>query len=139
HYDCQLPWFFIEENDWGLTLEDRRLEFCFTPYVPFPESFMTYDPVARVIFTCDIFGCSAGFPQPFFAYNLDYIEQMKTFHHCHIAANRILVSALDIVASHTVDIIAPQSGSLFGKKLLPSVIKELKTVDCGIDGNKRGN
>ncbi len=137
HYDCQLPWFFIEENGWQLTLHDRILEFCFTPYAPSAGSFITYDPVTRVMFTSDIFACFTDSSLPFFARELSFIEEMKTFHQSHIATSEILVSSLDLVASHDIDIVAPQRGSLFGKELLPLVIKELKTIDCGIAGYKK--
>ncbi|MCC8993401.1 MAG: hypothetical protein LM550_06870 [Candidatus Contendobacter sp.] len=56
HYGLRLPFWLVEEHRWQLPLQDRTVEFVFTPYAHFPGAICTFDPVSRVLFSSDIFG-----------------------------------------------------------------------------------
>lgn len=131
YYGFHIPFFTIEDNDWRLELEDRTLEFCFTPYAHFPGAFTTYDPVTKVMFTSDIFG---GFTEEFslFARDRSYVECMRPFHQHYMPSNEILSYALEAIEQYDIDLLAPQHGSIIRKDLIPLMIEELKKLDCGL-------
>ena len=117
HYGLQLPFWLVEEHDWKLPLEDRNLEFVFTPYAHFPGAICTFDPVSQVLFSSDIFG---GLTPEF-------------------ALVDILGYALRAIERHPIRMIAPQHGSIIPEHLVGSMIDKLKTLDCGLYLIARGD
>ena len=131
HYNFQMPFMAIDSNSWKLSLEDRTLQFCFTPYAHFPGAFTTYDPATKVMFTSDIFG---GYSDHFalFAEDDSYLECMKPFHQHYMPSNEILLYALSAIGRYDIETIAPQHGSIIGKELIPTMMQGLKKLDCGL-------
>lgn len=132
HYNLKkLNFWLVDENAWTLKLEDRTLDFIFTPYAHFPGAFTSFDSSTGVLFSSDLFG---GFTEQFqlFTENEDYFEQMKPFHEHYIPSRDILDFAVTSIQKHPVKIIAPQHGSIIGESLVPFILEKLRNLECGI-------
>lgn len=138
HYGLRLPFWLVEEHDWRLALEDRCLEFIFTPYAHFPGAICTFDPVSQVLFSSDLFG---GLTPEFslVARDESYFEAMRPFHEHYMPSRDILSYALRAIERHPLRIIAPQHGSIIPEHLVAFMIDHLKTLDCGLYLIARGD
>lgn len=138
HYGLRLPFWLVEEHGWQLPLQDRTVEFVFTPYAHFPGAICTFDPVSRVLFSSDIFG---GLTPEFalVARDESYFEAMRPFHEHYMPSRDILGYALRAIERHPIRIIAPQHGSIIPEPLVRSMIDKLKTLDCGLYLIARGD
>ncbi|HOW75471.1 MAG TPA: diguanylate cyclase [Candidatus Competibacteraceae bacterium] len=138
HYGLRLPFWLVEENDWKLALDDRCLDFVFTPYAHFPGAICTFDPVSQVLFSSDLFG---GLTPEFslVAKDESYFEAMRPFHEHYMPSRDILGYALRAIERHPVRIIAPQHGSIIPERLVGFMIDHLKTLDCGLYLIARGD
>lgn len=131
HYGLRLPFWLVEEHDWKLALDDRCLDFVFTPYAHFPGAICTFDPVSQVLFSSDLFG---GLTPEFslVARDESYFEAMRPFHEHYMPSRDILGYALRAIERYPVRIIAPQHGSIIPEPLVGFMIDHLKTLDCGL-------
>jgi diguanylate cyclase (GGDEF)-like protein len=131
HYGLKMPFWLVEEHDWRLTLEDRELEFIFTPYAHFPGAIATFDPSTGVVFSSDIFG---GFTErpTLIAKDESHFEALRPFHEHYMPSRDILDFALSQIERHPVKVIAPQHGSIIPERLVPFMIDKLRHLDCGI-------
>ena len=131
HYELGMPFWLIDENDWRLELDDRELQFCFTPYAHFPGAFTTFDSASGIMFSSDIFG---GLTDQFslFAENEGYLEAMKPFHQHYIPSNDIMQFVLHEIEKFPIKMIAPQHGSIIPEHLIRYMIDGLKSLDCGL-------
>jgi flavorubredoxin len=93
HYALRMPFWLVDEHDWRLPLEDRELQFIFTPYAHFPGAFCTFDPKSRILFSSDLFG---GFTtQPtLVARDESHFEAIRPFHEHYMPSRDILGYAL---------------------------------------------
>lgn len=130
HYNFRYPFLTVEDKNWALELEDRTLEFCFTPHAHFSGAFTTYDPLSKLMFTGGVF---CGFPRQFtlFARDVSYVHWMKRYHQQYMPSNEIMSYALSAIKQYDIEMIAPQHGSLISKELLPFIFEKLRTLDCG--------
>ncbi len=134
----RLPCWSVEEHDWVLPLDDRRLEFVFTPYAHFPGAICTFDPVSQVLFSSDIFGgLNAEFT--LVAQDEGYSEAMRLFHEHYMPSRDILGYALRAIERHPIRLIAPQHGSIIPEALVAPMISRLKTLECGLYLIARGD
>ncbi|MEN8188841.1 MAG: diguanylate cyclase [Thermodesulfobacteriota bacterium] len=131
HFDLDLDYYLIEDNDWKLELDDRCLEFVFTPYAHFPGAFCTFDHSSGNLFSSDLFG---GFTKEFslFARDDSYFESLRPFHEHYIPSNQVLTYALSEIEKLPVQMILPQHGSIISEDLVPDMISRLKKLDCGL-------
>jgi diguanylate cyclase (GGDEF)-like protein len=131
HYGLKMPFWLVEEHDWRLTLEDRELEFIFTPYAHFPGAIATFDPSTGVVFSSDLFG---GFTErpTLIAKDESHFEALRPFHEHYMPSRDILDFALSQIDRHPVKVIAPQHGSIIPERLVPFMIDKLRHLDCGI-------
>jgi len=131
HYGIQLPYYLIDENEWHLALEDRTLQFCFTPYAHFPGAFTTFDAKSQIMFSSDIFG---GLTDEFSLVAKDegYLECMKPFHQHYMPSNDIMQFVLTEIEKFPMKMIAPQHGSIIPEHLINFMIDGLKSLDCGL-------
>lgn len=138
HHGLRLPFWLVDAHDWKLSLQDRHLEFVFTPYAHFPGAICTFDPVSRVLFSSDIFG---GLTPEFALVAQDerYFEAMRSFHEHYMPSRDILDYALCAIERHPVRLIAPQHGSIIPERLVRFMIDKLKTLDCGLYLLARGD
>ncbi len=128
---AHLPFWLVEDHDWTLPLDDRCLEFVFTPYAHFPGAICTFDPQSQVLFSSDLFG---GLTPNFSLVAQDerYFEAMQLFHEHYIPSRDILGYALRAIERHPIRLIAPQHGSIIPECLVDFMIKQLKTLECGL-------
>lgn len=88
-----MPFWLVEEHDWTLPLEDRRLQFVLTPYLHFPGAFTTFDHGTHTLFSSDLFGGFTSEPQ-LFAKDESYFEQIRAFHEHYMPSHEILMHGL---------------------------------------------
>ncbi|HAS52134.1 MAG TPA: diguanylate cyclase [Gammaproteobacteria bacterium] len=139
HYGLrQMPFWLVEEHGWKLALEDRQVEFIFTPYAHFPGAICTFDPVTRVLFSSDLFG---GLTPEFslVAQDESYFEALRPFHEHYMPSRDILGYALRAIERYPVRLIAPQHGSIIPERLVRFMIDQLKTLECGLYLIARGD
>jgi diguanylate cyclase (GGDEF)-like protein len=131
HYGLDMEMQCVEKMGWKLQLEDRELEFIFTPYLHFPGAFVTYDPSSKILFSSDIFG---GFTEDWslFAQDESYFHAMRPFHEHYMPSREILLHSLYKLEKYDIDMIVPQHGSIIRQELMPYIFNRLKGLDCGL-------
>jgi anaerobic nitric oxide reductase flavorubredoxin len=111
-----------------LSLGKRTLQFQMTPFLHWPETMMTYEPSARILFSCDAFGGYGAVQGAIFddlCEKADFYEKEALRYYVNIVANyspRVL-SAIEKLAELPVDVIAPSHGLIWRKN--PSRIVDL--------------
>ena len=131
HIGVDLPYWLVEEHDWKLQLEDRALQFLFTPYAHFAGAFCTFDETSGTLFSSDLFG---GFveDESLFATSTAYFEQMRAFHEHYMPSGDILTHALAEFRPLALRRIAPQHGLVIPEDLAMPLLKRLAGLECGI-------
>ena len=131
HSGLPLPYWRIEEHDWRLELDDRTLEFVFTPYLHFAGAFGTFDPVSGTLFSSDLFG---GFTddKSLFASSLEYFEAMRAFHEHYMPNREILDHVIQELRKLPIQRIAPQHGQIIPEGLVTPIMDQLEKLECGI-------
>ena len=133
HYGLRrLGFWLVDENDWRLPLEDRALEFVFTPYAHFPGAICSFDATSGVLFSSDLFGGFSERPTLVARDERYFDTSLRPFHEHYMPSNDILGYALEQIARHPVAVIAPQHGSLVPRSLVPFMIDQLKRLECGL-------
>jgi len=132
HLGVDLPYWLIEENDWRLELEDRALQFLFTPYAHFAGAFCTFDETSGTLFSPDLFGGFVDDDHSLFATSMAYFEQMRAFHEHYMPSGEILAHALAQIRQLPVRTIAPQHGLVIPEELVTPLTEELGQLECGI-------
>jgi flavorubredoxin len=113
----------LEENDF-YEIEDgqifqfghKKYQFIFTPWVHWPETFLTYLPEEGVLFTCDFLGShlatsklwSEDDANIYHAAKRYYAEIMMPFRH-------MIKGYLDKLQEISIEIIAPSHGPIYKK------------------------
>lgn len=103
-----------EELDLG---GGKKLVFFHTPFVHWPETMMTYEPAAGVLFSCDGFGGFGALKGILFddqvqgADETFYYDEMLRYY-ANIVANfsRMVLRAIDKLAKLQISVIAPSHG-----------------------------
>ncbi|MBK1648934.1 diguanylate cyclase [Rhabdochromatium marinum] len=131
HYALRMPFWLIDQHNWRLQLEDRALEFVFTPYAHFPGAFCSFDRHTGVMFSSDLFGGFTTTPQ-LVAREESHIEALKPFHEHYMPSNDILGYAMAQFEQYPIEIIAPQHGSIIPRPLVSFMTEQLKQLNCGI-------
>jgi len=131
HYGWKLPFLSLDDTNWELLLEDRKLKFLFTPYLHFPGAFCTFDERTGVLFSSDLFG---GFSNGFqlFAKDDGHIETVRLFHEHYMPSRELLQHSLTALQEYPISMIAPQHGSIIQKPLINFMINKLKEIECGL-------
>lgn len=131
HYGLKLPFWLIDKHDWKLELQDRELEFVFTPYAHFPGAFCTFDPATGVLFSSDLFGGFTEKPQ-LVAQDESHFAALRPFHEHYMPSRDILDYAMSQIARYPVKAIAPQHGSIIPEHLVGFMTDQLRHLDCGL-------
>jgi len=131
HSGLPLKYWRIEEHDWRLELEDRTLQFVFTPYLHFAGAFGTFDPSTGTLFSSDLFG---GFTDDhsLFATSVDYFDAMRAFHEHYMPNREILDHVLQELRQLPIRRIAPQHGQIIPEDLVAPIMDLLEKLECGI-------
>ena len=132
HTGIDLPYWLVEEHGWRLQLQDRCLQFLFTPYAHFAGAFCTFDETSGTLFSADLFGGFAQDDHSLFATSMAYFEQMRAFHEHYMPSGEILAHALAEIRRLPVQRIAPQHGLVIPQDLVMPLLEELSGLECGI-------
>ena len=121
----------IDELGWRLRLEDRALRFVFTPYVHFAGAFCTFDEATGTLFSSDLFG---GFTddEGLIADEDASLEGMRLFHEHYMPSREALAHAVGQLRSLPIEQIAPQHGQVLPGVLVPRVLDEVVSWECGL-------
>ena len=132
HYQWKTPFYLIDQHDWKLTAGDRELEFVFTPYAHFPGAFCSFDRKTKTLFSSDIFGAISDKFSLFLEDDEELFEGIELFHKHYMPSRTILDFALRQIERKNPELIAPQHGSIIGKRFIKTVIDRLRKIDCGL-------
>ncbi len=130
HYGIYSKYYIIEEHDFRLQTKNYGLTFLTTPYAHAPGAFVTYLKEEKVLFSSDIFG-GVGGNWHFYA-DESYFEEIKSFHESYMPSQDILNFSLEKIEELTLNLIAPQHGSLIQKEYITPIMEELKNLKCGL-------
>jgi diguanylate cyclase (GGDEF)-like protein len=138
HYALRMPFWLVDEHNWRLPLQDRELQFIFTPYAHFPGAFCTFDSESRVLFSSDLFGALTNQPT-LVCRDEAHFEGVRLFHEHYMPSRDILGYALSQIDRFPVHAIAPQHGSIIPPRLVPFMVEKLRHLECGIYLFARGD
>ncbi|WP_295009416.1 ATP-binding protein [Sulfurimonas sp.] len=131
HYLVTSSYYEIDKQDNHLvTSNGFRLEFLTTPYCHSPGAFVSYDPNSKILFSGDIFG-GIDDSWDFYA-DESYFDKAKQFHQEYMPSKDIFNYALGKIEKLDIDLIAPQHGSMIEKRYIGKLIKDMKSLDCGL-------
>lgn len=131
HLGWPLPFRRIDDLGWRLALEDRALQFVFTPYVHFAGAFCTFDEATGTLFSSDLFG---GFTddEGLIATADTSLEGMRAFHEHYMPSREAVAHSVDRLRHLPIERIAPQHGQVLSGALVPRVLDEVVTWECGL-------
>lgn len=113
--------FFVVEDGQEISIGNKTLKIIFTPWVHWPETFITLLVEDKVLFTCDFFGSHYSFdPEDcLFVDNESKIFAPAKRYFAEIMSpfRNIIRKNLEKISGYDFDIIAPSHGPLYqGKK-----------------------
>lgn len=126
-----LPFWRIEDHDWRLDLEDRTIQFVFTPYLHSAGSFATFDQTSGTLFSSDILG-GLEENESLFASSLGYFDDIRGFHEQYMPSREILTHAIQKLRGLPVRRVAPQHGQVVPEHLIAPLLNLLEKLECGI-------
>ncbi len=109
---------FIVIEDMGtMNLGGKTLKFIFTPWVHWPETFSTYLPEDKILFTCDFFGSHIATNDLFATEEGKVMEAAKRYYSEIMVPFRASIrSNLQKIKDIDFDIIAPSHGCIYKNK-----------------------
>jgi len=101
-----------------LSLGQKKLQFFSTPFVHWPETMMTYEPEAKVLFSCDAFGGYGAIQGRIFddeVQALKFYEEEALRYYVNIVANysQRVIAAMAKLRDIPVEIVAPSHGLIW--------------------------
>jgi diguanylate cyclase (GGDEF)-like protein len=131
HSAPPLPYWRVEEHGWHLRLQDRTLQFVFTPYAHSAGAFCTFDPASGTLFSSDLFG---GFSneKTLYASSMDDFDGIRAFHEHYMPSREILNYSLERLRRLRVNLIAPQHGRVIPEHLVLPIMERLGELECGV-------
>jgi len=131
HYDLSLPLLALETYDWRLQLEDRSLEFVFTPYVRAAGAVCAFDRRTGVLFPAGLFA-SPEVDDRLIATEEAHLDGMVACHERQMPSSEALDYALAQIERLPIRLVAPQRGPLIPQTLVTAAIERLRHLKCGI-------
>lgn len=131
HGGWSVPFWKIEEHDWTLVLEDRRLRFVFTPYAHFAGAFCTFDEGSGTLFSSDLFGAFTD-DTSLFASSMDCFDGILAFHEHYMPSKEALNHSLEQFVGLPIHRVAPQHGQVIPEALVVPIMERLRTAECGL-------
>ena len=103
----------VEDGDM-LALGGKTLTFVYTPWVHWPETFCTYVPEDKLLFTCDFFGSHLATTDLFVTDEALVYEAAKRYYaEIMMPFRKTIVKNLDKLAALDFDMIAPSHGPVY--------------------------
>ncbi|MCD4830376.1 MAG: FprA family A-type flavoprotein [Anaerohalosphaeraceae bacterium] len=105
----------IADGD-SLSLGDKMLEFVFTPWVHWPETFCSWLVEDKILFSCDFFGSHIA-SSDLFVKNEDkiYESAKRYFAEIMMPFRTAIRGNIEKISKFDIEIIAPSHGSLYDK------------------------
>ncbi len=109
--------FFIVNDGQEVSIGDKTLKIIFTPWVHWPETFVTLLVEDKILFTCDFFGSHYAFDAEKWLYvndkDLIYAPAKRYFAEIMSPFRNVIRKNLEKVSSLDVEVIAPSHGPLY--------------------------
>jgi flavorubredoxin len=103
----------VEDGD-TLALGGKTLTFVYTPWVHWPETFCTYVPEDKLLFSCDFFGSHLATTDLFVTDEALVYEAAKRYYaEIMMPFRKTIVKNLDKLAALDFDMIAPSHGPVY--------------------------
>ena len=131
HTGTPLPFWRVEDHHWRLELEDRTLQFIFTPYLHFAGAFCTFDAESGTLFSSALFGSFTETTSLYVASTGDF-SAIRSFHEHYMPNREILGHALQQLRDLPLQQIAPQHGRIVPHAFVPQTLELLEALECGI-------
>ena len=109
------------------------LLFLTSPFLHFPDAFVTYDIGAKVLFSSDIFAAIQPKWQLVVTDMERHKKDMMYFHVYYMASQKALKYFVDKVRPFPIKAIVPQHGSIIPEEYVNDAFEFLSTLKCGID------
>ena len=130
HYLITSDYYEIDKENYCLKSKELELQFITTPYCHSPGAFVSYEPYTKTLFSGDIFG---GIEESWEFYaGDDYFEKAKLFHAEYMPSRDIFNYTLSKIETLDMERIAPQHGSIIKKEHINILIKQMKSLECGL-------
>ncbi|MGD0784377.1 MAG: FprA family A-type flavoprotein [Sedimentisphaerales bacterium] len=106
--------FITIEDGQELSLGDKTLQFIFTPWVHWPETFSTYLVEDKILFSCDFFGSHLASSDLFVTDKAKVYESAKRYYaEIMMPFRGPIVKNLEKIKNLDIKIIAPSHGQLY--------------------------
>ncbi len=140
-----LPYYGFERNkarwldvsvldDTMLQLEDGSvLLFLSSPFLHFPDAFVTYDSGAKFLFPGDIFAAIQQKWELVVSNWEKHKLEMMYFHVYYMASNRALKYFVEKIRPFPIRAILPQHGSIIPENRIGDALDFLENLKCGVD------
>jgi flavorubredoxin len=93
---------------------DRKLQFIFAPWVHWPETFLTYLPEEKILFTCDFFGSHLATSELWASDNTHLYRAAKRYYaEIMMPFRQIIKKHLERLKSISIKMIAPSHGPIY--------------------------
>ncbi len=132
----------VSDGD-SLSLGKRSLQFLSTPFLHWPETMMTYDPLDKILFSCDAFGSYGAIRGALFdddCKSTEFYVKEALRYYVNIVANfspRVL-AAIEKLKDLPTDILAPSHG-LIWRKNIPLIVSQYKKwAECADGATEPG-
>jgi anaerobic nitric oxide reductase flavorubredoxin len=126
-----------------LSLGKRTLQFLSTPFLHWPETMMTYEPLDKILFSCDAFGSYGAIRGALFdddCKSMEFYVKEALRYYVNIVANfssRVL-AAIEKLKDLPTDIIAPSHG-LIWRRNIPLIVDHYKKwAECADGATEPG-
>ncbi len=92
----------------------QEMQFIFAPWVHWPETFLTYLPKERVLFTCDLFGSHLASSEIWASANSNiYLAAKRYYAEIMMPFRQYIEKHLQILRELNIDLIAPSHGPIY--------------------------
>ncbi|HHQ49291.1 MAG TPA: MBL fold metallo-hydrolase, partial [Acidobacteria bacterium] len=121
------------EDSTTLDLAGGSLVFITSPFLHFPEAFVTYDEASGILFSSDI---GAAIENDWKLVITDWESHWRTmipFHVFYMASNKALNGFLKKLEPFPISAICPQHGSIIPEEHVDKAIENLAKLPCGLD------
>ena len=122
------------------TLDDTMIEdengallFLSSPFLHFPDAFVTYDTASKFLFSGDIFAAIQQHWELVVKDMEKHKKEMMYFHVYYMASNKALKYFVEKIKPFEIEAIVPQHGSIIPRKFVKDALKFLENLKCGTD------
>ena len=101
----------IKDKD-TFTFGGLEIQFLFAPWVHWPETFLTYLPKRKILFTCDLFGSHLASSSLWAAEDTSFLAAKRYYAEIMMPFRKNIQKHLQMLQGFSIDIIAPSHGPI---------------------------